>query len=376
MNIELFLKYLSTLNIIPFFGVPDSQLKPLCDALVDRFGISDRHIVAANEGNAVALAAGHHLATGETACVYLQNSGLGNIVNPVASLLNDKVYGIPCVFVVGWRGEPDVHDEPQHIFQGEITLKMLELLEIGYTILDGASDERTLAESVARFKPLLDSGKSVAFVVKKGALSYTRKDPPAKKGGMLREEILRMIVDAAKEDLLVSTTGKTSRELFEIRERNKQSHKYDFLTVGSMGHSSSIALGIALARPERRVWCLDGDGAALMHTGAMAVIGSRSPNNLIHVIVNNEAHESVGGQPTVASAVSFVQIASACGYAHALGAENAEELRDLLSNLPERQGPIFLEVKAAVGSREDLGRPTTTPLQNKKVFMDFLKERD
>lgn len=376
MNIDSFIKNLHALGTTSFFGVPDSQLKPLCDALIDRFGISEHHIVAANEGNAVALAAGHHLATGKRACVYLQNSGLGNIVNPVASLLNDKVYSIPCVFVVGWRGEPGVHDEPQHAFQGEITLKILELLGIDYTILDGASDERTIGESLDRFKYLLESGKSVAFVVKKGALTYSRKEAPTPSDRMMREDILRMIVEAARGDVLVSTTGKTSRELFEIREQNTQSHKHDFLTVGSMGHSSSIALGIALARPEKRVWCLDGDGAALMHMGAMAVIGSRSPRNLIHVIINNEAHESVGGQPTATSAVSLVRLASACGYAHALRAENSEELRETLSCIDERQGPLFLEVKAAVGSRDDLGRPTTTPLQNKTAVMEFLKECD
>lgn len=302
---------------------------------------------------------------------------MGNIVNPVTSLLNDKVYAIPCVFIIGWRGEPNVHDEPQHVFQGEITLKMLDVLEIAYMIIDRNTTEKEIEDKMNEFEGLLNLGKSVAFVVKKHALYYNDKVNYKNNYKMLREDIIRAIVDVSKEDIIVSTTGKTSRELFEIREQKGQLHKYDFLTVGSMGHSSTIALAIALNKPNKRVWCIDGDGAALMHMGAMALIGAKSPGNYIHVIINNEAHESVGGQPTIAHSINFSQIALGCGYKAVYHIATYDELNEVLFKIKDERGPILLEVKSAIGSRDDLGRPTTTPIQNKKVFMDYLlKECD
>jgi phosphonopyruvate decarboxylase len=374
MDVELFLKSLAKNSINFFTGVPDSLIKPFCDLLIDTYGRSNQHIIAANEGNAVALAAGYHLSTGKVPCVYLQNSGLGNIINPVTSLLNDKVYGIPCVFVVGWRGEPEAPDEPQHLFQGKITLEMLEVVDLSYFVIDKGTTGQQLEDKIAAFKALLASGKSVAFVVKKGGFSYDKEVHYTNNNPALREDIIRAITEAAKEDILISTTGKTSRELFEIRERNGQPHKYDFLTVGSMGHSSSIALGIALNKPQKRVWCLDGDGAALMHMGAIAIIGAKSPDNFIHVLINNGAHESVGGQPTVAEKIKFGQIALACGYRAAYLAANVDELETILSGIEGKRGPIFIEAKSAIGSRHDLGRPTTTPAENKKAFMQYLME--
>lgn len=371
------LKFISQFkkNEIEFFtGVPDSQLKPLCDYLINTYEISNKHIIAANEGNAVALAAGYHLSTGKIPCVYLQNSGLGNIINPTASLLNDKVYAIPCVFVVGWRGEPNVHDEPQHVFQGEITLKLLETMDIAYMIIDKDTTESEIEDKMSQFKPLLDQGKSVAFVIKKGGISYNEKVVYRNNNTTLREEIIHNITKTSKEDIIVSTTGKTSRELFEIREKNSQSHKYDFLTVGSMGHSSSIALGVALNKPNTRVWCIDGDGAALMHMGSMAVIGAKSPSNYVHVLINNEAHESVGGQPTISNSINLCQIALGCGYKYSYHAENLNDLDDILSKIEGKQGPIFIEVYSAIGSRGDLGRPTKTPIENKTSIMEYLRE--
>lgn len=371
------LKFISQFkkNEIEFFtGVPDSQLKPLCDYLINTYEISNKHIIAANEGNAVALAAGYHLSTGKIPCVYLQNSGLGNIINPVASLLNDKVYAIPCVFVVGWRGEPNVHDEPQHVFQGEITLKLLETMDIAYMVIDKDTTESELEDKVSQFKFLLDQGKSVAFVIKKGGISYNEKVVYRNNNTTLREEIIHNITKISKEDIIVSTTGKTSRELFEIREKNSQSHKYDFLTVGSMGHSSSIALGVALNKPNTRVWCIDGDGAVLMHMGSMAVIGAKSPSNYVHVLINNEAHESVGGQPTISNSINLCQIALGCGYKDSYHAENLNDLDDILSEIEGKQGPIFIEVCSAIGSRGDLGRPTKTPIENKTSIMEYLRE--
>ena len=357
-----------------FTGVPDSQLKPFCNCLMERYGISDRHMIAANEGNCVGLAAGYHLATGKIPCVYLQNSGIGNIVNPVASLLNEKVYAIPSVFVVGWRGEPGVKDEPQHIFQGEVTLKLLEDLQIRTAIISPETTEAELTAVMNEFDAVLNSGNSVAFVVRKGGLTSACKPVYKNDFTMLREDVIEKITVAAGEDVIVSTTGKASRELFEIRERQGRTHGTDFLTVGSMGHSSMIALGIAMNKPETKVWCIDGDGAVLMHMGAAAVIGSKKPQNMIHVVLNNGAHETVGGLPTVFGDIDFPAAAKACGYRSVLSASDEQSLSAALAQVKQAVGPVLLEVKVSLGSREDLGRPTTTAVENKQNFMNYLKE--
>ncbi len=356
-----------------YTGVPDSQLKALCDYLMDTYGIDKKHhVIGANEGTCTALAAGYHLATGKVPVVYMQNSGEGNIINPAASLLHEKVYGIPMIFVVGWRGEPGIHDEPQHIYQGEITMKLLEDMDIQAFIIDRETSEDELKAVMGDFQELLSVGKDVAFVIRKGALSYAGKTEYRNDNMMKREEIIRHIVSAAGDDPVICTTGKASRELFEIREANGQSHGYDFLTVGSMGHSSSIALGIAINKPDKKIWCIDGDGAVLMHMGAMAVIGNIKPGNFVHVIINNESHETVGGMPTVAGSVDFVALAKACGYIFAVSVDTAAALEEALSAAKVQQELCMIEVKAAIGAREDLGRPTTTALENKRCFVDYL----
>lgn len=358
-----------------YAGVPDSQLRALCDYLIDLYGTDPtHHIIAANEGNCAALAAGYHLATGKVPAVYMQNSGQGNIINPLASLLNKKVYGIPCVFVIGWRGEPGVHDEPQHIYQGEVTLTLLQDMEIESFVLEKNTSEEALCNKMSEFRELLAEGKDVAIVVRKGALTYNKKNFYKNNHVMLREEIIRQIVRTAGNDPIISTTGKASRELFEIREANGQGHQQDFLTVGSMGHSSSIAFGIALNKPDTKVWCIDGDGAALMHMGAMAVIGQAAPDNLIHIVINNGAHESVGGMPTAAECIDLVKIAEGCGYKCIYRVSDYEELNTALEKVKNSSGLAFLEVKAAVGARSDLGRPARTPEENKKAFMVYLNE--
>lgn len=383
-----------------YTGVPDSQLKALCNYLMDTYGIDSRHhMIAANEGNCTALAAGYHLATGKVPVVYMQNSGEGNIINPVASLLNEKVYAIPMIFIVGWRGEPGVHDEPQHIYQGEVTVKLLEDMGIETFIISKETTDEEVMSAMAAFKNLLEKGRDVAFIVRKGAISYdgqektesmADKEMPSaidfgqadvdmgnactKRSSMLREEIIRHIVRASGEDVIVSTTGKASRELFEIREANGQSHKYDFLTVGSMGHSSSIALGVALNKPDTKIWCIDGDGAVLMHMGAMAVVGANAPKNLIHVVINNGAHETVGGMPTVAFQIDLAAIAGACGYPNTVCVDNFDALDRELEAAKARNELSFIEVRCSLGAREDLGRPTTTALENKLAFMEYLRE--
>lgn len=367
------LKSLEENDISFFTGVPDSQLKALCDCLMDKYGISERHIIAANEGNAVGLAAGYHMATGKIPCVYMQNSGLGNVVNPVASLLHQKVYGIPVLFIVGWRGEPGVKDEPQHIFQGEITLKLLEDLEIQASVIEKTTTEEQFSQMLQQALAVLRQGRCAALVVRKGALAFEGKVSYRNQETIVREEAIRHIAAASGKDVVVSTTGKASRELFELREANGQTHGTDFLTVGSMGHSSMIALGVALGQPERRVWCVDGDGAVLMHMGAMAVLGAKKPKNVIHVVLNNGAHETVGGMPTVCPSVDLGGVATACGYPCVMSVDKIEQLDAALQQAKAQGELTLLEIKCAIGSRADLGRPTTTAKENKENFMRYLR---
>ena len=372
MNVK---KLVEILGADFYTGVPDSQLRALCDYMMDVYGIDPKHhVIGANEGNCAALAAGYHLATGKVPVVYMQNSGEGNIINPAASLLHEKVYGIPCIFLIGWRGEPGVHDEPQHIYQGEITLKLLEDMGIASFVISKDTSEEEIRDKMEEYGAQLAMGKNVAFVVRKGALQYEKKAAYRNDYAMGREEIIRHIVRYSGGDPVVSTTGKASRELFEIRGAKEQGHQYDFLTVGSMGHASSIALGIALHRPDRKIWCIDGDGAALMHMGAMAVIGQAAPDNLVHIVINNGAHESVGGMPTAAGndGLKLVKVAEGCGYRRVYCAESYEELDEALRLAKEEEGPAFIDVKAAIGAREDLGRPSTTPVENKEAFMGYL----
>ena len=364
-----------------YTGVPDSQLKALCDYLMNTYGIApEHHIIAANEGNCVAIAAGYYLATGELPAVYLQNSGEGNIINPVASLLNENVYGIPMIFIIGWRGEPGAHDEPQHIYQGKITLKLLDDMGIEYCVLEKETSEERLKSFIDEHGNVLENRKQIAFVIKKGALIYDGNVHYENKHELIREEVIKIITEVSKDAPIISTTGKASRELFEIRERGNQNHNHDFLTVGSMGHSSSIALGVAIHRPDKRIWCIDGDGAALMHMGAMAVIGSCCPNNLIHIILNNEAHESVGGLPTVASKTDLCVVAKACGYKRVLrvtekGNPNTmDDLRGKLKEARDCNELTFIEIKCRVGSRENLGRPTIAPNANLIDFIHYLRK--
>lgn len=357
-----------------YTGVPDSQLKALCNYLMATYDIDPKHhVIAANEGNCTAFAAGYHLATGKIPVVYMQNSGEGNIINPVASLLNDKVYAIPVVFIVGWRGEPGIHDEPQHIYQGEVTVKLLEDMDIRTFVIGKDTTDEEVEAAMAEFRAILATGKDVAFVIRKGALTDAPKVEYKNENTMVREEIIQHIVAASDDDPIVSTTGKASRELFETRVTNGQSHKYDFLTVGSMGHSSSIALGVAINKPEQRIWCVDGDGAVLMHMGSMAVIGVNKPKNLIHVVINNGAHETVGGMPTVADSIDLVAIAKACGYPNAVSVDNFGDLDREIDAAKSRNELSLIEVKCSIGAREDLGRPTTTALENKQNFMEYLK---
>ena len=367
--------FVKVINRDFYTGVPDSQLKALINYLMNTYGIDKKHhLICANEGNCVALGAGYYLATGKVPVIYMQNSGEGNTINPLASLTNEKVYNIPEIFVIGWRGEPGVHDEPQHIYQGEITIKLLDLMGIESFVVTKETTVKELKSIMRKYNKILSEGKSVAFVIEKEALTYEEKVSYTNDNKLNREEVIEHIVKYSGKDPVVSTTGKISRELFEIRERNKDNHDKDFLTVGSMGHASSIALGIKNKKPKTKVWVIDGDGAMLMHMGSLAYIGEVNPKRFVHIVINNAAHETVGGMPTAASKINLSKIAKACGYKKVYSVDNFEDLDKVLEFAKETNSLTFIEIKTAIGSRKDLGRPTTTARENKENFMKYLNK--
>lgn len=369
---EFFVNTLKDHNIDFYAGVPDSLLKNICAYITDNLP-KENNIIAANEGGAMGIAAGYHLATGRIPVVYMQNSGEGNIINPLASLTDKEVYNIPVLLVIGWRGRPGVHDEPQHVKQGKVTTGLLNVMGINYTILpkdeDGAAKQIKMAVEY-----MTKTNECYALVIEKDTFeAYTLQNTEEIALEMTREEAIRMVA-ASIEDAacIVSTTGMISRELFEARTAWHQGHERDFLTVGSMGHASQIALGIALQQPERRVYCFDGDGASIMHMGNMAITASMGCKNYVHVIFNNGAHDSVGGQPTVGLKIDLCAVANALGYVATYNVDTFEVLDDTLNSIKSVDGPILLQVCVKKGNRRNLGRPTTTPIQNKKAFMQFL----
>ena len=370
---KAFIENLEQGGIDFFAGVPDSLLKNLCAYITDNIA-RENNIIAANEGGAVALAAGYHLATGKTGCVYMQNSGEGNAVNPLLSLMDADVYKMPLLLLIGWRGEPGVHDEPQHVKQGKVTLSLLETMGVPYIVLD-ENWEKQVAEALQTIR---ETNGVYALIVRKGTFEdYKLQKQEAADWELGREEAIKIVVDMLLEDdIVVSTTGMISRELFEYREAKGQGHAHDFLTVGSMGHASQIALGIALQKPERRVVVFDGDGALLMHMGGMAIIGDYNPKNLVHIVFNNGAHDSVGGQPTVGQKINVEAIAKAAGYADVISVENQMSLMAAMNHVNNAviDGVSLINVNVRKGNRKDLGRPTTTPQQNKEALMKELKK--
>ena len=356
-----------------FTGVPDSLLKSFCAYLTDTAG-SKNHIIAANEGCAVGLAAGYYFATGNVPLVYMQNSGLGNTVNPLLSLADREVYSVPLLLVIGWRGEPNVHDEPQHIKQGRVTCSLLDAMEIPYCILSDEEAEAKVQLEKA-YSHIKASSSPYAVVVRKGIFdSYKLKTNEAVPAEMSREEAIeKIILNAPSNACFVSTTGMASRELYELRDKHGQGHAKDFLTVGSMGHASQIALGIALTKEDKTVFCIDGDGAAIMHLGGLTAIGSQRPKNMVHIVLNNGAHDSVGGQPTVGRKINLCAVAQACGYDKVVSVKTLEELQSRLKELCTNSGSVFIEVLVSKGARADLGRPKSSPIENKRAFMEFLE---
>jgi len=370
---EFFIEALREKGIDCFAGVPDSLLKNICAYITDHFDAA-HNIIAANEGAAVGLAAGHYLATGQPACVYMQNSGEGNIINPLASLTDQEVYNIPVLLLIGWRGRPGVHDEPQHVKQGKVTTGLLNVMGVNYEVL--SKEEDKAAKQIDKAAKALANKEVFALVIEKDTFEdYKLQNVEVNDLTMSREEAIQTVAAALGEkDCIVSTTGMISRELFEYRAAMNQGHERDFLTVGTMGHASQIALGIALVQPERRVWCFDGDGAAIMHMGSMAIVANKAPKNYVHVVFNNGAHDSVGGQPTVGLKIDLPAVAKAVGYKATYSVDSKAELESVLAKVNGFESPALLEIKVKKGNRKDLGRPTTTPIQNKDALMDFLKK--
>jgi len=304
----------------------------------------------------------------------MQNSGQGNTINPLASLTDREVYNIPVLLLIGWRGRPGVHDEPQHVKQGKITTGLLNVMGINYEVL--SKEEDRASKQVDKAVTALRNKEVFALVIEKDTFEkYELQTVESHPYSLCREEAVKSAAAAIGEkDCIVSTTGMISRELFEYRASMGQGHEQDFLTVGSMGHASQIALGIALAQPQRRVWCFDGDGATIMHMGSMAIVGDKEPGNYIHVVFNNGAHDSVGGQPTVGLKMDLPSVAKAVGYKGVYSVVDLDSLGRVLSSVKNTDGPILIEIKVKKGNRKDLGRPTTTPIQNKEALMDFLKK--
>lgn len=356
-----------------FAGVPDSLLKNFCAYVTDN-APSEKHIISANEGSATALACGYHMATGKIPMIYMQNSGEGNMVNPMLSLADHDVYSIPMLIVIGWRGEPGVHDEPQHVKQGKVTCDLLDAMKIPYEVL--SENEAELPGQFEKaYKYIKENNAQYAFVIRKNTFDeYKLVNNVPVEGKMSREEAIeKIMLSADDKTAFVSTTGMASRELYELRDKHNQAHDRDFLTVGGMGHCSQIALAIAMNKADRQVYCIDGDGASIMQMGGMATIGTRNPSNMVHFVMNNGAHDSVGGQPTVGRQIDLCAIAAGCGYENVVKVETPEELDAVLHDDETKSKLTFVEVLVTKGARKDLGRPKSTPVQNKEALMDFLK---
>ena len=367
-----YLEFFRTENVNFFSGVPDSLLKEFC-ACVGEELYESQHIISVNEGGAIALAIGNHLATGDVPLVYIQNSGLGNCVNPLLSLASPEIYAIPMVLMIGWRGEPNEPDEPQHVHQGRVMLSMLESMDVPYVVLDQQADI-AFEQTTKLLNKARTQNRPVAIVVRKNTFSKYSKAKIKDANVLNREEVIGFIADSLPNDAcVICTTGMPSRELFEFRKSRAESHSSDFLTVGGMGHASHIALGIAAAKSRRAVYCIDGDGAALMHLGALAINGQARLENFHHIVLNNGAHGSVGGQPTVAKKIDLCGIAEACGYKLTGRVSNRETLRSAINSTINQSGPSFFDVRVGVDSRSNLGRPSTTPEENKLAFIENLR---
>lgn len=369
MKADKLLERLSQMGIHTITGVPDSTLKQFCDGLQNCDG-KFKHYVTANEGAAVGVAIGSYLGSGNPACVYMQNSGIGNAINPIASLANEDVYGVPILFIVGWRGEPGVKDEPQHVFQGKITCSLFDVLSIEYEVIDADTNCEKMDEILEKAEQKLKEEKQFAIIVKKGTFEKDKPFTWSNGNELLREKALETILkELPKDSIYVSTTGKISRELYEQSDILYGSHENIFMTVGGMGHASMIALGVAKQKENQKIYCIDGDGAALMHMGALPFIAQEADSNYYHIVINNQAHESVGAMPTGCQKANFSELAKTAGYKWTKRVHTLEELKNALCIMQEKDGPVLIEIMVSLDSRANLGRPKESAKENKIHFM-------
>jgi phosphonopyruvate decarboxylase len=382
INIKIFFDTLLEKGINFFTGVPDSLLKDFSSYL--ELNTTDQnHQISSNEGSAVAMAIGHYLASKSPALVYMQNSGIGNAINPLLSLASDCVYSIPMILLIGWRAEIyesgiQLPDEPQHIHQGKITIDQLKIMDIPYVIFSQHDVENNIILIVKKLIDLsIEKKKPVAILVRKGAFeAYANKNQniPNELHKLTREESIKNVVkNIPKKSIVVSTTGMISRELYEIRNEFKMNNNSDFMVVGGMGHAIQIAAGIANYKKNQLIVCIDGDGSFLMHSGSHVI--SAKFNNLLHVLLNNEAHDSVGGQPTPLNNVNLCEIAKSFGYKNVNKVYNSIEIKNSIDSMLPKEGSSFIEISCKKGHRSNLGRPKSSPKENKEKFMRYLDEQ-
>ena len=370
----VFFNFLKKKGISFYVGVPDSLLKNFCHYVSNKVS-KKNHIISANEGSAIAIASGYNIATRKIPLVYLQNSGLGNTINPILSLSDKKVYSLPMLIMVGWRGQPGIKDEPQHISQGSCTISLIKSLKKKYKILNG-NFKSDLLKTNSALKIAKKNQEPVFLIVKKNTFEKIIEPKKDQSNLISREEAIDLITSVFKKNIkIISSTGMISRELYEIRKKQNDKSFNDFLTVGSMGHASQIALGISL-NSKKKIICLDGDGAFLMHMGGVSTIGDLKIKNYLHIVLNNFSHDSVGGQPTSAKTTSLSNIAKACGYKNIIGPlkSKTQIIKKLNYMLKKKTGPSFVEILVKKGFRKNLGRPKEKPIENKNNFFKNLKK--
>ncbi len=375
MNPKILFDILEKNGIDFFTGVPDSTLKDFCFYLEDYLPKSN-HIITANEGNAIGIASGHFLATGRIPLVYMQNSGFGNAINPLTSFADKSVFSIPLIIMMGWRGEPGKKDAIQHKKDGEIQINILESLDIPYTIISNESKllEKEINEIV--ISATIENKPHIILVRRGFFQTYTKTSNSVIYASEISREdaILEIIKLLDKEDILISTTGKVSRELFELRKSLNHNTENDLRVIGSMGHVSSIALGISLRIPNRQVYCLDGDGSLIMHMGVLSTIGKYSNDNFKHILLNNYSHDSVGGQESSSDVIDYSLLSKSMSYKNFFQISFKKKFAKTFKIFKNSEGPSFLEIIVSQGSRANLSRPNSTPLDNKRQFMHFLNE--
>ena len=372
VNQQTLFQELDKLGVKFFTGVPDSLLNDFCLYLVNNIP-DGRHVMAANEGNAIAIAAGNYMATGNIPVVYMQNSGIGNATNPLLSLTHDCVYGIPMILVIGWRGDPSINDHAQHKKQGELTPVLMSDMDIPYEILD--ADDTVIDKFTWAVNKAKEISAPVALIAKKAILTQKeKKQTYADSKLMNREEAVAAVVDVIGEDAIyLGTTGRATREVHEQLIAHGIGEGHEWQNVGSMGHVSSVGLGLALARPDKRIVVFDGDAAAVMHMGALATNCRYKAGNMLHIVLNNGVNESVGGQPSAGYLIDLTTIAKACGY-RTVGhpVETKEELQQIVRENHSGEMPLFIDVHVRQGIRSDMPKLNIDHKAQKETLMKNL----